>query len=65
MIKNNKVKRGFLKQFIGLKMRFIKSFFVKKGYREGWLGVLIAVLAAMYPVVSYLKAKEKLSNENR
>lgn len=44
--------------------RFDKSYFFKKGYKEGLLGVLIAALCALYPIVSCIKAKEKL-NENR
>ncbi len=64
LISKNKVKGGFFKFAIGIKMRFIKSFFIKKGYKEGFLGILIAILAAIYPLTSYIKAKEKL-NENR
>ena len=55
----------FFKIIVGLKFRFFKSFIVKKGYKEGWLGFLLAMLAAFYPLVSLLKAKEKDSNENR
>ncbi len=42
----------------GLKIRFLKSFIGKKGYKEGLLGVLIAMLCALYPVVAHLKAHE-------
>lgn len=61
MILKGKIKGGFLKAIIDLKLRFLKSFVVKKGYKEGSLGFLIAILAGLYPLVSYLKAKEKLS----
>lgn len=62
IVSNNKVKNiGFFKGLIGFKLRFLKSFFAKKGYKEGLLGLVIAILAGLYPVVSYLKAKEKLS----
>jgi glycosyltransferase involved in cell wall biosynthesis len=64
MISKGKVKGGFFGLIFAIKMRFIKSYLIKKGYKEGVLGVLIAVLAALYPLVSYLKAREKL-NENR
>ncbi|MBM5782608.1 MAG: glycosyltransferase family 2 protein [Pelagibacterales bacterium] len=62
MIARNKMQGCFFKNLIGFKMRFIKSFFIAKGYKEGLLGFLIAVLTGLYPIVSYLKAKEK--NEN-
>jgi len=61
MIAKKKVTGGKLKGIIALIVRFIKSFFFKKGYREGWLGFIIAILAGLYPLVSYLKAKEKIS----
>lgn len=51
-----------LKMIIGFKIRFIKSFFAKKGYKEGGLGFLIAVLAGLYPIVSYIKSKEISAN---
>ena len=59
MIRSGKIKGGFFKGILQFKHRFIKSFFVKQGYREGCLGFLIAVLAGLYPIVSYLKANEK------
>ncbi len=58
MIAKNKIKRGYC----SFKLRFFKSFVIKKGYKEGGIGLLIAVLAGLYPIISYLKAKE---NENR
>lgn len=54
---------NFLKLVISAEIRFYKSYFFKKGYKEGVLGVLIALLCALYPIVSYLKLKEKI-NEN-
>jgi glycosyltransferase involved in cell wall biosynthesis len=55
----SKIKGGFLKSMIDFELRFFKAFILKKGYKEGALGFLIAVLAGLYPVVSYLKAREK------
>lgn len=49
---------------ISCMMRFDKSFFFKKGYKEGRLGFLIALLCALYPMISFIKAKELL-DENR
>ncbi|AUG55124.1 glycosyl transferase [Thalassospira marina] len=37
--------------------RFIKCFIGRKGYREGALGLLIAIFAGLFPLISYIKAK--------
>ncbi len=37
--------------------RFFKCYVSRKGYREGGYGLLIAILAGLYPLVSHLKAK--------
>ncbi|MEE9140540.1 MAG: glycosyltransferase family 2 protein [Alphaproteobacteria bacterium] len=37
--------------------RFWKCFVARKGYREGAYGVLIALFAGLYPILSYLKAR--------
>jgi len=55
-----KNKKNCWSLIFGFKMRFLKSFFGKKGYKEGLLGVLIAALCGLYPIVAHLKA-----NENR
>lgn len=39
--------------------RFWKCFVGRKGYREGGYGFLIAMLAGLYPFVSWLKAKHE------
>ncbi len=39
--------------------RFIKCYFLRKGFREGYYGFLIALMAALYPILSYLKASIK------
>jgi glycosyltransferase involved in cell wall biosynthesis len=36
--------------------RFYKCFVTRKGYREGRYGFLIALMAGLYPLLSYLKA---------
>ena len=64
MIRKGKIKGSFFSLLCGFKLRFLKSFIIKQGYREGALGGLIALLAGLYPLVSHLKAKEIL-NENR
>ncbi len=37
--------------------RFLKCYIMRKGYREGPYGVLIALCAGLYPLLSYLKAR--------
>jgi glycosyltransferase involved in cell wall biosynthesis len=37
--------------------RFCKCYFARSGYREGPYGFLIALCAALYPIISYLKAR--------
>ena len=41
--------------------RFYKCYVARKGYREGALGILIALFAGLYPLLSHLKAR--LENE--
>lgn len=37
--------------------RFFKCYVSRKGYREGGYGLLIAIFAGLYPLISHLKAK--------
>lgn len=37
--------------------RFYKCYVRRKGYREGEWGVLVALMAGLYPLLSYLKAR--------
>ena len=37
--------------------RFFKCYVMRKGYREGGYGLLIALFAGLYPLISHLKAK--------
>lgn len=39
---------------------FCKSYLVRAGWREGGVGLFLALLAAVHPVASHLKAKEAL-----
>lgn len=55
---------NFLKLTLSSMARFDKSFFFKRGYKEGWLGFFIALLCGFYPLISHIKAKEML-DENR
>lgn len=37
--------------------RFLKCYIGRKGYREGAYGILIALFAGLYPLISHLKAR--------
>jgi len=37
--------------------RFFKCYVARKGYKEGAMGLLIALCAGLYPVLSYLRAR--------
>lgn len=45
--------------------RFCKCYIGRKGYREGQWGFLIALCAALYPILSYLKARLDPSREGQ
>lgn len=40
-----------------LSSRFLKCYFGRKGYKEGGYGFLIALMAGLFPLISYLKAR--------
>ena len=45
--------------------RFWKCFIGRKGYREGHYGFLIALMAGLYPILSYLKARHELESSQK
>lgn len=45
--------------------RFLKAYVQRKGYREGAAGLLLGLFAALYPILSYLKARELLERQQR
>jgi glycosyltransferase involved in cell wall biosynthesis len=57
------VKGGKLKYYRNFCQRFVKSYFFKKGYKEGMYGVFIALMIGLYPLISYMKAVERLENK--
>jgi glycosyltransferase involved in cell wall biosynthesis len=38
--------------------RFFKSYVQRRGYREGATGLMLGLFAGLYPLISYLKARE-------
>ena len=43
--------------------RFWKSYFLRKGYKENKIGLIIGIVAALYPLIAYLKLKLMLKND--
>lgn len=54
---NGKIKSLWDDLFRGVR-RFYKCYVSRKGYKEGDLGFLIAIMAGLYPLLSNLKARE-------
>ncbi|MGH7029496.1 MAG: glycosyltransferase family 2 protein [Stellaceae bacterium] len=48
---------GYGRNLRRIPSRFWKCYVARKGYREGPWGFLIALCAALYPILSYLKAR--------
>lgn len=47
---------GYARNIRRIFSRFFKCYVRRKGYREGKYGFLIALMASLYPILSYLKA---------
>jgi glycosyltransferase involved in cell wall biosynthesis len=45
--------------------RFWKSYVARRGYREGLYGLLLGLISALYPILSYLKARIAADEEKR
>ncbi len=58
--KNKSIKKLISKRKIF--SRFIKSFFSRRGYKSGSIGLLIAIFCSIYPYVSAIKSKHKIIN---
>ena len=43
--------------------RFIRSYFVRQGYKDGFIGFTIAYFASLYQFISYLKYRELTMNK--
>ncbi len=57
LAESGKIKGLWNDLFRGVR-RFFKCYVSRKGYKEGDLGFLIAVMAGLYPLLSNLKARE-------
>lgn len=56
----NKNKENLLKNLRRLFSRFWKSYILRKGYKEKKIGFIIALMASLYPLISYLKYRSML-----
>ena len=45
--------------------RFLKNYYKRKGYKEGRLGFLIALLAGLFPIVSFLRSEIKINTKHK
>ena len=50
-------RKGLVSHAFRAVRRFWKCYVTRRGYREGDWGVLIALMAALYPVLSELRAR--------
>ena len=62
IIASDNLEKGFWPNFFSGINRFFKSFIFKQGFREGGIGFIIALLCGLYPLISFIKAKEKSEN---
>lgn len=60
---NEKRKIGFLKMYRKFIDRFLKAYLLKQGFRDGFLGLMVAYGAGLYQMMSYAKYWEMLQNE--
>ena len=44
--------------------RFIRTYFLKKGYRDGFTGFMVAYFASMYQIISFAKYRELEKRKN-
>ena len=60
---NERRKIGFLKMTKKFYHRFIKAYFFKQGFKDGFIGFMVAYGGAMYQLMSYAKYKLLLKEE--
>ena len=53
----NSSKENYFRNVRRIFSRFWKCFFLRRGYREKKYGFLIALVACLYPIISYIKFK--------
>ena len=58
--KNNE---SLIKNLRRIFSRFWKCYIIRKGFKEKELGLVIAIIAGLYPILSYLKYKLEYEND--
>jgi len=61
---NEKRKISFLKMYRKFVDRFLKAYLLKKGFKDGLLGLVVSYGSGLYQVMSYVKYKEMLANRS-
>ena len=61
-MKDNKNRETMIRNVRRIFSRFWKCYFLRKGYKEKDYGLIIAIVASLYPLVSYLKYKMDLND---
>lgn len=56
-------KIGLLKTYRKFVDRFLKAYFLKQGYKDGFLGLMVSYGTGLYQVMSYAKYWEMLQNQ--
>ena len=60
-----KRKIGFLRMYRKFVDRFLRAYLLKQGFRDGFLGLMVAYGNGLYQVMSYAKYWEMLNKESR
>ena len=59
----NKIDDSLTRNIRRLFSRFWKSYIRRNGYKENKIGFMIALMASLYPLISYIKYKNLKRNE--
>ena len=62
-LKDHNNNESFIRNFRRIFSRFWKCYFLRKGFKEKELGLVIAIIAGLYPILSYLKYKIEHDND--
>ena len=62
-LKDHNNNESFIRNFRRIFSRFWKCYFLRKGFKEKELGLVIAIIAGLYPILSYLKYKIEIMNK--
>tara|TARA_B100000989_G_C19485564_1_gene447265 strand:- start:405 stop:1175 length:771 start_codon:yes stop_codon:yes gene_type:complete len=63
-LNDKNINETFFKNFKRIFSRFWKCYVLRKGYKEKEIGFFIAIMASLYPIVSYIKSKDLSDKSN-